>query len=192
MVGGFSESALVQQAMRERFETNDRKVLVPVESELCVLKGAVIFGHQPKCIRARVLRYSYGIETEPKFRQGIHDPENKSTVDGIDYCSHVFSMLVSAGTQIVNGEIIRQIFRYPTSLYETASFSVFVSFEDSPMYTTDSSCRLLAREYYRNMVRKVDTVDHKFDAVYVFGETEMNIFLEFETGEVYQMNCELD
>ncbi|VDI29366.1 Hypothetical predicted protein [Mytilus galloprovincialis] len=45
MVGGFSESELVQMAVRNKFG-GDMKIIIPVESGLAVLKGAVLFGHQ--------------------------------------------------------------------------------------------------------------------------------------------------
>ena len=64
MVGGFSECSLLQQAIKAKFEGTRQKVLVPAESGLSVLKGAVIFGHRPTSIGQRVIRYSYGIETE--------------------------------------------------------------------------------------------------------------------------------
>ncbi|CAC5408686.1 unnamed protein product [Mytilus coruscus] len=49
MVGVFSENELVQIALRNRFG-GDRKIIIPDESGLAVLKGAVLFGHQEKKI----------------------------------------------------------------------------------------------------------------------------------------------
>ncbi|VDI42555.1 Hypothetical predicted protein [Mytilus galloprovincialis] len=45
MVGGFSECELVQMAVRNEFGT-ERKIIIPDEAGLAVLKGAVLFGHQ--------------------------------------------------------------------------------------------------------------------------------------------------
>ncbi|XP_052280720.1 heat shock 70 kDa protein 12A-like [Dreissena polymorpha] len=44
MVGGLSESAMVQNAVKKAFP--DCKVIIPDEAGLCILKGAVIFGHK--------------------------------------------------------------------------------------------------------------------------------------------------
>lgn len=49
MVGGFSECDLVQTALRNMFG-GDRKIIIPDESGLAVLRGAVLFGHQKKKI----------------------------------------------------------------------------------------------------------------------------------------------
>ena len=114
------------------------------------------------------------------------------TVDGIDFCGKLFYNFMTAGTKIAVGDKIHQSFHYRISEYETDAFSVFVSTEEDPMYTTDTGCRLLAKEYYRNIVQKVNTVKHNFVAEYVFGETELKIILKFETGELHEMKCDLN
>lgn len=45
MVGGFSEFCLVQDAVRQSFSNNN--IVFPEDPELAVMKGAVLFGHQP-------------------------------------------------------------------------------------------------------------------------------------------------
>lgn len=45
MVGGFSESPFMQDAIMKAFP--DKRVIVPEEAGLAVLKGAVMFGHEP-------------------------------------------------------------------------------------------------------------------------------------------------
>lgn len=48
MVGGFSESPFMQAAFLNAF--SDKRVIVPEEAGLAVLKGAVMFGHEPCAI----------------------------------------------------------------------------------------------------------------------------------------------
>ncbi|CAG2187117.1 unnamed protein product [Mytilus edulis] len=67
MVGGFSECELIQHRMKEKFGKH-KKIIIPEEAGLAVLKGAVLYGHQPKAISARVLRRTYGIQS---WRSGI-------------------------------------------------------------------------------------------------------------------------
>jgi hypothetical protein len=43
LVGGFSESPMLQEAMRRNFP--DKILIIPEEGSLMVLKGATIFGH---------------------------------------------------------------------------------------------------------------------------------------------------
>ncbi|VDI52481.1 Hypothetical predicted protein [Mytilus galloprovincialis] len=57
LVGGFSECILIQDAVKRNFKS--KKVIIPEEAGLSVLKGAVLFGHRPEYVRSRVMRFSY-------------------------------------------------------------------------------------------------------------------------------------
>lgn len=70
LVGGFSESLMLQSEIREAFK--NKKVIIPEEAGLAVLKGAVLCGHEPKTVSGRVCRYTYGVKTATKFNSSIH------------------------------------------------------------------------------------------------------------------------
>ena len=72
MVGGFSESEVVQDAVRSAFR--DCRIVIPQEAGLAVLKGAVQFGHDPSIIAARVAKFTYGIGSTVPFDPEVHDP----------------------------------------------------------------------------------------------------------------------
>jgi molecular chaperone DnaK (HSP70) len=57
LVGGFAECPLVQSAMKRNFP--NKRIIIPEEAGLSVLKGAVLFGHRPDYIVSRVMRFSY-------------------------------------------------------------------------------------------------------------------------------------
>ncbi|XP_065930987.1 heat shock 70 kDa protein 12A-like isoform X2 [Magallana gigas] len=59
MVGGFSESPILQAHIRSEFP--DHRVVVPKEARLAVLRGAVLFGHNPSIISERMAKGSHGI-----------------------------------------------------------------------------------------------------------------------------------
>ncbi|XP_071141784.1 heat shock 70 kDa protein 12B-like [Mytilus edulis] len=65
LVGGFSECRLIQDAVIKKFW--DKKIIIPEEAGLSVLKGAVLFGHRPDYIQSRVLRFTYGVEIVNAF-----------------------------------------------------------------------------------------------------------------------------
>lgn len=50
MVGGFSESSQMKQMIEDEFKP--LKVIIPPEAELAVLRGAVLYGHQPVVFHA--------------------------------------------------------------------------------------------------------------------------------------------
>ncbi|XP_052077906.1 heat shock 70 kDa protein 12A-like [Mytilus californianus] len=57
LVGGFAESHVVKEVMRLNFP--DMRIVNPDDCSLSVLKGAVLFGHDPQAISSRICRYTY-------------------------------------------------------------------------------------------------------------------------------------
>ncbi|KAK3096817.1 hypothetical protein FSP39_003589 [Pinctada imbricata] len=70
MVGGFSSSRFIQEAVRDAFP--DMTIIVPKNPVLAVLLGAVAHGFQPNTIDARVSSSHYGIEENGRFVQLIN------------------------------------------------------------------------------------------------------------------------
>ena len=50
MVGGLSECPMIQEAVYKAFP--DNQIIIPVNTDLSVLKGAVLFGHRPDYSRS--------------------------------------------------------------------------------------------------------------------------------------------
>lgn len=60
MVGGFSESEFFQDAIRNAFP--EYRIVIPQEAGISVLKGAMVFGHDPTTIDVRKTNYNDRIE----------------------------------------------------------------------------------------------------------------------------------
>ncbi|XP_053398663.1 heat shock 70 kDa protein 12A-like [Mercenaria mercenaria] len=60
MVGGFSESPILQDIIRKAMP--DKNIIKPADPGLAVLTGAVIYGHNPSVIHAG--RYTYGVKAK--------------------------------------------------------------------------------------------------------------------------------
>ena len=71
LVGGFAECPLVQAAMKRNFP--NKRIIIPEEAGLSVLKGAVLFGHKPDYIASRVMRFSYGTDVSVLFNPEKHE-----------------------------------------------------------------------------------------------------------------------
>ena len=54
MVGGFSESPILQERIERDFK--DYRIVIPREPALAVLRGAVLFGHDPSIISERIAK----------------------------------------------------------------------------------------------------------------------------------------
>ena len=142
MVGGFSEAGLLQEAFKKEFQ--DRiSIVVPSDITTCILRGAVMYGHNPMSISQRVLRKTYGVGTSVKFQNGVHPEYLKQIINGTEICGSVFAKHVEVN-QVVNvGEAQDQkfyesFFRGQTEI----KFPVYASNEKNPKYTNQGCYQL--------------------------------------------------
>lgn len=63
MVGGFSESPYLKQHIKGKFEQEGRTILVPKRPQVSVIRGACMFGLNPRSITSRISKMTYGINT---------------------------------------------------------------------------------------------------------------------------------
>jgi len=78
LVGGFGECKLVQKAVTKA--VGRRTVIVPDEAGLAVLKGAVKFGHQPRLVSSRRVKYTYVYNITRLFATNQH-PKEKAIIN---------------------------------------------------------------------------------------------------------------
>ncbi|XP_061186444.1 heat shock 70 kDa protein 12A-like [Saccostrea echinata] len=60
LVGGYAESPVLINAIKAEF--SHMRIIIPQEAAWSVLRGAVIFGHDPRIIKQRRSKFSYGIK----------------------------------------------------------------------------------------------------------------------------------
>ena len=109
MVGGFSESTFLQKAVKEKFENENCKVLVPQETQLAVIKGAVLYGHHQDQVITRIARRTYGVGVAVNFIEGHHDPKKLFIdEDGTVKCRDVFDSLIEVGEEVHLGHNVKE------------------------------------------------------------------------------------
>ena len=141
MVGGFSASDFLQQRIKDSFPSYT--LVTPPECGLAVLKGAVLYGHDPDIIAARKMRYTYGVGTNTKFITGVHPESKKRLINGKEYCKDKFDIHVKRETLVHCKEETKHTY-FP--LYEnqtSVNFKVFASDKEDPQYTDEEGCREL-------------------------------------------------
>lgn len=142
MVGGFSESYILQKKIREAFP--NMKVIIPQEAGLVVLKGAVLFGWNPSTIASRIAKYTYGVATNTTFDPNKHDLSKRIVIDGKQKCSDVFDRHVTKGDKLLFNEAQAAQTYVPLRENQTSmTFSVYTSSVLNPMYVTDFGCDLV-------------------------------------------------
>lgn len=67
MVGGFSESPYLKVNIKSKFEVDGLSILVPKRPQVSVIRGACMFGLNPRSITSRISKKTYGINTLTTF-----------------------------------------------------------------------------------------------------------------------------
>lgn len=185
MVGGFSESPLLQKRIREEFPSC--RVIIPQEAGLAVLKGAVIFGHQPATIAARIAKYTYGISVMTKFDRNKHPMSKMKMIEGKEKCKDVFDKHVSIGQLLEIDDVQSEKSYWPLYDDQTqVSLRVFTSTDEQPAFVDDPGCCYLG-------TLTVDVPKHGSDkeilSSFTFGGTELKVQAVVKsTGETTSAN----
>ncbi|KAH3842759.1 hypothetical protein DPMN_116263 [Dreissena polymorpha] len=170
MVGGFSESAMLQNAVMKALP--DCKVIIPDEAGLCVLRGAVIFGHKPVSITSRVSKYTYGINISPPFDSTIHKEDHRVSVGGVDRCRDIFKRYIQEGETVRVGEARSGKHVTLKSNQKEMLLKIFASPKREPMFVDEQDCEYLGKV----VVNLPDSEDKiRVEVKMMFGETELTV-----------------
>lgn len=185
MVGGFSESPLLQKRIREEFPSC--RVIIPQEAGLAVLKGAVIFGHQPATIAARIAKYTYGISTNTKFDRSKHPMSKLKMVEGKEKCKDVFDKHVSIGQLLEIDDVQSEKSYWPLYSNQTQiSLPVYTSTTEDPSFVDEPECCYLGKLTVD--IPKVGS-DREVSSCFIFGGTELKVQAVVKsTGETTSAN----
>lgn len=110
MVGGFSESPYLKAVIKKNFEENPVGgnklcVLVPRRPQVSVIRGACLFGLNPRSITSRISKLTYGINTLTTYDPARHAEEKKVVIEGEDFCEDVFDAFVKRGEAVGIDEV---------------------------------------------------------------------------------------
>lgn len=182
MVGGFSESPIMQSAIKEAFPT--KKVIIPDEAGLAVLKGAVLYGYQPQTISVRVSNYTYGINISPPFKAAEHSPDRLVSIEGVDRVKDVFKKYIQADQSLKVGEAVSGRHITIKKRQKEMLLKIYASEDSNPRYVSDEGC-----EYLGKVVIQLPETEEKLkvDVKMIFGETELMVEAkESVTGSTYK------
>jgi hypothetical protein len=104
MVGGFSESPFLKAEIKNQFGEGIT-VLVPRRPQVSVIRGACMFGLNPRSITSRISKMTYGINTLTTFDPEKHPEEKKVVIEGEDFCEDVFDAFVRKGEAVSIDEV---------------------------------------------------------------------------------------
>eukprot|EP00058_Branchiostoma_floridae_P028056 XP_002613547.1 hypothetical protein BRAFLDRAFT_208293 [Branchiostoma floridae] len=136
MVGGFSESPILQHAVKERFK-GACTVLVPDGCGLSIVRGAVMFGHNPSSIAARRSKYTYGTSVCVPFEPEHHPARLRKWMEGELKCTNVFKKFVEAGQLVAVGEVSEHVFSPIWEVQAVMGIGIFRTEEKEVHYCDD-------------------------------------------------------
>lgn len=143
VVGGYAESLLMQNAIKEKF--SDRyKIVIPSDPSIAILKGAVMYGFELDAVKARVCKYTYGIGHQRKFIEGFDNPEKKRKHGRHFYVDDAFDRHVSKGDLVNYGKFQDGKDYHPVHDHQTqAWFDFYASDDKDPQFVYENSCACL-------------------------------------------------
>ncbi|XP_052779593.1 heat shock 70 kDa protein 12A-like [Mya arenaria] len=188
VVGGFGESTYVQERLRG--EIPDKRLIVPADAGLVVLKGAVRFGHNPAIITSRVMKYTCGVGGIGIFDAKIHSEDKKyfDKDDGKWWVRNCFDVFVRVNKDVPIDFQITQEF-IPTA-YKTTS-PIYRTTAENPVYVTDPGCELLGK-LELELPRDIPLSELDHDITFLFGGTELVVKVRVrKTGQekILKLNC---
>ena len=186
MVGGLSESQLVQESVRNNVAQNvtECDVLIPNDAQLCVVKGAVAFGHRPLDITSRIAKVTYLRDYAVPFRRGYHDPRSRIVFDKMAYSDTLVPVL-KQGDEISVGKVTTEILR-PVARRQKEMLLQFYTLNGQPKdpqyFFGDDGIRRLKSSVCLNMPRTAGGVFREVEARFKFGGTEIEVELVDRTS----------
>uniref|UniRef100_A0AAR2LHP6 Heat shock 70 kDa protein 12A n=1 Tax=Pygocentrus nattereri TaxID=42514 RepID=A0AAR2LHP6_PYGNA len=110
LVGGFALSPYVNRFVKEKFGSKCQ-VLCPVDAQMAVVNGAVMFGMMPNVVESRISVFTYGIAVVHFFDKIKHKGKSKYvSKDGVHYCDVCFHCLVKKDESVPFDEAEQYIF----------------------------------------------------------------------------------
>ncbi|ELT96722.1 hypothetical protein CAPTEDRAFT_196633 [Capitella teleta] len=171
MVGGFSESPILQAAVKEAFGKRV-KVLIPDDASLCVLHGAVAFGHNPNIVTSRVARMTYGQmvgETYDPEKHGA-DKRRVQVMESIERQMNVMRIYVKRGEVIKVGQVKEFTFVPPMVNTTNVGHCVYCTEKSDVEYVDEEGVEHIGS---LEMLLEGKGLDREIKVRVFFGETEL-------------------
>ncbi|XP_056000508.1 heat shock 70 kDa protein 12A-like [Ostrea edulis] len=167
LVGGYAASPVLTNTIKSKFP--QMRTIIPQEAAWSVLRGAVIFGHDPSLIKQRRSKFTYGVQVRSRFDPSKHD-EKYRYEDGEVWCDDLFSKLIEIDELVTVGEYQKKREYTLHGARSKGNLPLYSSTSKNPKYVDEDGC---------SFIGKILSPGHEFllhEGVTVkmcFGETEI-------------------
>jgi hypothetical protein len=147
LVGGFSNSPLLQQRVKQEFETRLRrkKVVIPPNLSAAIVEGSAYFGLNEGVTVGRTSLVTYGFERELPFDYKL-DPESKQVQRKFftgENCKERFSIIVRSGQYVGVNEVKTEITHADRLLQAEIPIRFYTTRKNEPRYIDESGVNFL-------------------------------------------------
>ena len=182
LVGGFGGCKFVQEKIKEAIlkysEARYDKIVCPQQSDLAVVRGAVMWRKDPSIIQSRAADATYGIDTGPLFNPLVHDEHYKFVdEDGLQRCNRVFKVFVLKG-EVVNDEEYKTTLIPARQRSTQENISIYSTAADGVQYTLDKEKKATVHKI-GELVIDIPNPDNKPKK-----ERKIDIFMDFSSTEI--------
>ncbi len=143
LVGGFSESPVLQEAIVNEF-CNSFQIIIPQDVSLCTLKGAVMFGLDTSIVQVRHAALTYGVACLNTFNPKSHPPHKKVIKDGKEWCTDLLDTFVSVNQPISQEKMITRYYNLARTGLKSTVITLFASEKEQCQFITDSGVTKVA------------------------------------------------
>ncbi|KAL0085829.1 hypothetical protein F4703DRAFT_1928199 [Phycomyces blakesleeanus] len=111
LVGGFGQSNYLYNTIKNKFKDQVGIIALPSRGEMAVVRGAVMFGKNPRVVTHRIARRTYGLKALLTF-DPLLDPENLKVVmpNGYVQSSNRFAVYINKGESVMVDKCVSKTF----------------------------------------------------------------------------------
>ena len=182
LVGGFGGCRFVSQKIEEAIAQYRGilydDIVCPVQPDLAVVVGAVMWRKDPNIIQSRVADATYGTVVLSFFSPSIHDKHYKYVgEDGQQYCDNVFKVFVLKGEKIKD-EVYKTTLIPSHDSYTQVCISIYCTADDGVQYVIDKKGKLTVRKI-GTLILDIPNPDNILRK-----ERDVSIFMDFRGTEI--------
>ena len=182
LVGGFGGCKFVSQKIEEALAQHCGilydNIVCPVQPDLAVVVGAVMWRKDPNIIQSRVADATYGIGCGPVFNPSIHDEHYKFVdEDRKQRCNNVFEVFVLKG-EVLKDEVYKTTLTPRSQSLTQVYIPIFCTADDGVQYIRDKKGKITVREI-GELILDVPNPDNV-----PRNERDINIFMDFSGTEI--------
>jgi len=168
LVGGFSQSPLLQKRIKDLM-VNRARVVIPPNPGQAVMNGAVYFGMNPNVIVSRIAPQTIGIGIWEPWNQKEHNGRKQIMRDEELFCGEIFSSFVKVGESVHHLHTVKKQFIPPSKSDTKISIEIWTATDPDVKYTTDNTCRQIGEVVLQVPDKQLSRADRKLEVIMQFG-----------------------